>query len=80
MPKASLTVLKTNNLYVEFNDTLYVQEITKDDLLIRIFGSAQSYEFSWTAQFIDNSSVGVTMNILSNIIGQNNEQVVIDFS
>ena len=79
MPKASMTVMMSNNLYIEFNDTLYMQNIEQSDLMVRIFGSEQNYEFSWIAQFIDQSSVSVIMSIQSNIVGQGDESVVLDF-
>ena len=66
-------------IYIKFNDTLYIQNIEQSDLMIRIFGSEKSYEFSWAAQFIDQSSVSVIMSIQSNIVGQGNESVVLDF-
>lgn len=78
MPDATLTILSSNDLLIKFNDTLYEVGISENDLNIRIFGSSLYYNFNWTAEFIEKTSVQVYMNIQTKIYG--GESVLVDFA
>jgi hypothetical protein len=79
MPKAQLEVDRNNDIIISFNDTIEIETIEQTDLKIRIFGSNLFYEFSWNAFFEDSDTVRIDTQIFSRILGNNNEQIVVEF-
>lgn len=77
MPEAKLTVLSTNDLILNFNDTLTQEAINSTDLNIRIFGTELSYHFTWNAKYVDSKTVQVDTEIITKLYGT--EQIVLEF-
>ena len=75
-----MSITSDNNLIITFNDTLVITNITQDDLYINIYGTQTSYSFSWTASYTDSFNVLVTLDIQSEIMGGNNEYIVLEFT
>ena len=80
MPISTLTVLPNNDLELNFNDTMVETTIESSDLYIRVYGPEDEYNFDYTAEYTDNTTVIVYMNFQTSIQGNLNELIVLEFT
>ena len=79
MPFAEMTILDNNDLELVFNDTMVQTTIDPSDILLRIYGPASSYEYTLTAEYIDDVTVMVYTEFETNIAGGEQEYLVLEF-
>jgi hypothetical protein len=80
MPSWELSVDISNNIYLDFNDTLYENVIVEDgDIEIRVYGPESQYTFTWTGKFTGPKSYSITTSFVTGLSGDNQESVILNF-